>query len=563
MGMPSLKYSSTTRGKLSHSLTQDSLFSKAICNTLIMAAAMTNSQQPTPSITFGVEIECLVPWLFDDQEDPHGHVPDLPPAFRMSREEVGSGDPSDAASGLVFQKVQDTINTLGLSSTLVKKAENWSDPLYGYAFWEVEHDASVRSIDNLGYESTYSRESIAHWVPLEIQSPVEVASEGGRGGAKAFEIIRYVIDVLTSKYRIFVNQTCSVHVHVGQAREPLPVNKLQRLGALCFAADPLLFTLHHPLRRVNNYCRPISEYTMVAQNAAIMPRHTETYPSGELVYSTECRDYIGAGLRHGEEPMSWRVLHYGDSTLDAFKRTRRPGHFEPFILGVNWDNRPNIVVERPALSDNDFLYRIVEQRVRSASTATTTAAAATTTHQPARTRTLQRIAIHRLTEDEVRDQRERLFLKTGSQMQRRAPSRGQTPALKAAERIFQAASSCEIEALLSTEDGKRPSINFAAYNCSELETGDEVGTKRTIEFRMGSASLDGVWLSTWARICAGLVRFAIQAPVTRYLDVLTRCDKGTGYDVLDLLDDLGLFVEAEVAERRLAENSKEWDLKFE
>lgn len=530
-----------------------------------MAATTANSQESAPIITFGVEIECLTPWLFDDQEDPHGHIPNLPPPFRVKREDL-FGDTSICASDKVYRAVQDTIDSLGLGSTLVKQDAEPTDPLGGYAYWEVEEDASVRPGDKLGYESTdVDGQANIHWVPLEIQSPVEIASEERRGGANAFEILRYVIDVVTSTYRIRINQTCSVHVHVGQARERLPLNMIQRLGALCFAADPFLFTLHHPLRLVNHYCRPISEYSRLAIQAEVIPRHDETFPSsGNRAYSTECRDYQGAGLRHGEEPMSWRGLHRDRATVEAFKRTRRPGHYEPYIFGLEWDNEPNVVVERPALSDNDSIHRIIEQRVRSASTAIT-AAAATTTYQPPRVRTLQRIATPRprFTDEEVQEQRERLREETGSRIHSRDRKRGQVSVFEATRRIFGTISSCEVEALLSLENYQKPSINFSSYNCAELLTGDELGTKRTIEFRLGSPSLDSEWVATWARICAGLVRFAIQAPVIRYIEVLSRCAQRTGYDIIDLLEDLGLFPEAKVAERRLAQNRVEWNLQFE
>jgi hypothetical protein len=50
------------------------------------------------------------------------------------------------------------------------------------------------------------------------------------------------------------------------------------------------------------------------------------------------------------------------------------------------------------------------------------------------------------------------------------------------------------------------------------------------------------------------------------MDVLTNCEqamKGNAiYDVIDLLDDMGLFAEAEITEKRLTANMRQWNLEF-
>lgn len=83
--------------------------------------------------------------------------------------------------------------------------------------------------------------------------------------------------------------------------------------------------------------------------------------------------------------------------------------------------------------------------------------------------------------------------------------------------------------------------------------------------RRGGGSGEHRWVEIRARICAGLVQFTLYAHMDRYLEVLECCDQEIrqdgGYDVLDLLDGLGFFAEAEWARGRL-EKEKDWSLKF-
>ncbi|OTB08685.1 hypothetical protein M426DRAFT_316696 [Hypoxylon sp. CI-4A] len=88
---------------------------------------------------------------------------------------------------------------------------------------------------------------------------------------------------------------------------------------------------------------------------------------------------------------------------------------------------------------------------------------------------------------------------------------------------------------------------------------------RTIEFREAAGTLDARWITTWARICAGAVRWARDASVFEFMRVLDRIyeqedadrrrqraaeagfpvqDEVERYNVVDLLEDMGLFAEA-------------------
>ncbi|RYP89645.1 hypothetical protein DL770_004223 [Monosporascus sp. CRB-9-2] len=185
-------------------------------------------------------------------------------------------------------------------------------------------------------------------------------------------------------------------------------------------------------------------------------------------------------------------------------------------------------------------------------------------HESARTRACPKMALPRYTATELQELVGRLQRRTGFRVYSAIPARAQEDigVFEGVRQIFDAPSSCCVSKLLS--DGEaRGSINFNNYNCRAINS--TIQEKRTVEFRMGEGCLDD-WVGTWAAICVGFVRFAMYAPIEEYLNVLTRCDLAAkqdgSYDVLDLLDDLCLFEEAEIAEKRVLQHSKDWDVKF-
>ncbi|KAK7738973.1 hypothetical protein SLS62_011340 [Diatrype stigma] len=522
-------------------------------------------------LTFGVEVECLVPWVFVGQQDPQADVKGLPSVIRVSKDDLKHrveemGDPDDAVGEIIFEQFRSTFNELGLISTLTS-----TRPDNPYTQWQVEGDASVDEVDSLGYGTDDSEFDLtSQWVAVEIQSPAEYATPEG------FEAIRSTLGILTQKYRMRVNETCSIHVHVGQGNEPFPLHMIRRIAALSYAAELLLFTLHDPLRRVNTWCKPMREYSNLARGLPDIPYHAGD--PNEPGFTTNCLRYLGADVRHGEEPISWREKHLDEETIKAFERTRQPGHFEPFqgIVGPsNPQDNGATPVPQPRAASNEHDQTIAE-RVRSVLTTNplqeNDGDDATSRHQPARTRKLPRIALPRYTDAEIQQLTERLEDLTGDAVHRGVagePRGTGVGAFAGAARIFAAPSSCHVAEMVSSATSARGSINFEHYLCGSVASSrgaSSTNSKRTVEFRLGEGSLEGAWVAAWARVCVGFVEFALFAGVDEYLEVLARCEAASErdgvYDVLDLLDDLGLYAEAQIAEERIAQKSKEWGMKF-
>ncbi|KAI1452350.1 hypothetical protein F4805DRAFT_31775 [Annulohypoxylon moriforme] len=118
---------------------------------------------------------------------------------------------------------------------------------------------------------------------------------------------------------------------------------------------------------------------------------------------------------------------------------------------------------------------------------------------------------------------------------------------------------------LLTHEGLQLNYDFVPYTLNELNQPQDP-THRGIDFREAGGSLDASWITTWARICTGVVRWAQHASVDEYLEVMDRIvvqerrelkkiaegeDENSakeqdeeGYDICCLLEDVGLFAEA-------------------
>ncbi|KAI1659874.1 putative amidoligase enzyme-domain-containing protein [Daldinia decipiens] len=139
-------------------------------------------------------------------------------------------------------------------------------------------------------------------------------------------------------------------------------------------------------------------------------------------------------------------------------------------------------------------------------------------------------------------------------------------------------SAVAVATLLEGPFCRRLNYNFKHYSAPALTDDREEGfmsaNSRTIEFREAAGTLDAKWISTWARVTTGLVRFARRASPVDFLAVLDRLieqeerdiaikaakanrtydpadyREEDRYDVCDLLEDVGLFADAALIRRR-------------
>lgn len=116
----------------------------------------------------------------------------------------------------------------------------------------------------------------------------------------------------------------------------------------------------------------------------------------------------------------------------------------------------------------------------------------------------------------------------------------------------------QVSYLMGSDCAKHISHNWEGHSknrlCTVQGTGDSLWAPgkvyMTVENRYAAGSLDGKWIATWARINCRLLAFARDAEPAafmRLIALLAEQDEKTKveYDVIDLLEDIGCFEEAQ------------------
>ncbi|KAJ8126482.1 hypothetical protein O1611_g7155 [Lasiodiplodia mahajangana] len=496
---------------------------------------MSSSMPTEPQLpTFGVEIEFLVATLYEGDEDPHRHVEGLAPALRIPASEMST----DGGQRYTFKHVKAALDEY-FSKTPPQLSINNT-----YKVWKVESDMSIYAVNNI----TYS------FIGVEINSPVLYASPGG------FDTIKFAVSLITSKFRSFVNVSCGLHVHVGLGAQKLPLEHIRRTASLSYAIEPLLFTLHDPVRRINSNSRPLRDHSVLAKGSK---DDVHTTPD---TLQTKFHHFVGRDRRHGENPvfMEEECGEVDESNIEKFLATRKPGHFEPF--------RPDDSIQPQIIPDNSVsllfekkfeLSRELDFRISAAVPSTTPPTT------PPRKRNIPRLQFphYDLKRSQALDKVLSTHRVLGSgNLPDEAPGPG-ISVFEATQWLYSQPASCHIAQQLSLPkpfQSWRMAISFGGYRCDSI--GNPRKPLRTLEFRMGEGSLDSEWISTWAKICTGIFRFALYSSPSDFLAVLANCDRASkedgSYDVVDLLDEIGLFAEAEQAEKRLMAHKDQWKLNF-
>ncbi|KAI0147879.1 putative amidoligase enzyme-domain-containing protein [Hypoxylon sp. NC0597] len=229
---------------------------------------MVNSNQFTVPVgtrlSVGVELEFLIPWLPSGKKDPLGsEAASLPPLLRM--DPATAEEAEDAAKETIRKLLRKHGVPVAKAIYDRRQAdeededEDNSDPAtFDRPFrlkhrdkWYVGTDSSVKEYFNKDY----------NWEAIEIQSPALWARP------ECFEEVQFVVNVLTTSYRLRVNPSCGFHVHVGNGRFFFPPQHIKRIGTFLWAADPMISRLHAPWRRVIEFSRSIRYESVLSGGA--------------------------------------------------------------------------------------------------------------------------------------------------------------------------------------------------------------------------------------------------------------------------------------------------------
>lgn len=201
----------------------------------------------TPNtITFGVELEFLVPFLRPDEVDPAAGTDERRPVTRVS----GARTPFSAVQveiyGLLKSHNIPVRNSPGSSSEVDRSGAT----VYLPQEWCIDEDQSVAERrEGFGYS----------WASIELRSPVLAAN------TDSYLHVSQVVTLLRERFRIRVNQSTGFHVHVGMGADPLPPRVVHRLAQLLWCADGMLSGLHPPERAVGFTAAPVRHTSYLAR----------------------------------------------------------------------------------------------------------------------------------------------------------------------------------------------------------------------------------------------------------------------------------------------------------
>ncbi|KAJ9132002.1 hypothetical protein NKR23_g11509 [Pleurostoma richardsiae] len=193
-------------------------------------------------VSFGIELEFLMAFVQgpakpDPESDPTG----LPELLRTA----AGRSPTDA----VPFALREFLVAKGIPCADWNFAADQCFPDPGFEAWNIGDDPTVN--ENNGFRGYL-------WCPVEIRSPALWAS------SEAFAHINRVVDLLVRNFRIRVNESTGLHVHVGTGWNRMDDQTLRRLSALCWAADSVLSYIHPPCRNRNDWCASIREQSNLA-----------------------------------------------------------------------------------------------------------------------------------------------------------------------------------------------------------------------------------------------------------------------------------------------------------
>jgi hypothetical protein len=211
------------------------------------------------ALTFGVEIEFCIASLDTGYEDPHPHAApyfrDLHAHFNhpIVPEWYSINQPHDYQTWCVQFRIAEILENAGFPAVTLREiefAEGRYPETERLARWVITSDSSIKD--------PKSAEDFKYWwYKIEINSPAYYYNEASVSKVKA------VCALLSKTFRIHLNKSMGLHVHVGDGKKGFQADVLRTLMATLFVFEPQLNTLHPKNRSKNRYCRSLNAYTQL------------------------------------------------------------------------------------------------------------------------------------------------------------------------------------------------------------------------------------------------------------------------------------------------------------
>ncbi|KAF6830164.1 hypothetical protein CMUS01_07850 [Colletotrichum musicola] len=562
-----------------------------------------------PRVSFGIELEFLVAYIYEGEVDPDEEIKDgLQPLVVVPRAETACSRPEPTSSShdtnsRFSPHPQEWVKTQ-IRKALAKAGLPVAGATDGVVQGSVQagHSRDRMSAFHVVNDHTIDEVSIDgyHFQGVEINSPAMYSMD------ISFDMIRLAVSVLTTQFRCRVNPTCGFHVHVGVGpTQRIDTRTLRNFAALLWAADPLISRLHAPWRAIARYSQSgrVNELTELGKNHGPADVLLDTAPPGhdsEGVHRAEMTTVIPARDLKRVKYFS-RDRQLGEPVepnpdLDAFRAEVDKDTVDDIAVlkGEPWTHRPCVPAAQrnrsvsPGEHDQfDYPRCNYTPPVPCPEAYGDYRASRLQSSAPSRPRPppIQRRypRILGTMREDMRGDREFLapylahhgygdFLATPGA--RQPPSRSEVMS-GVRDLLGSDMTAAQVGDLMRNKHvAKHINYKFDGYSTYQIRRwrpdgvtpeysgwGDMPGTyeskkENTIEFREAAGSLDATWITTWARICCRLLEWSRDADPAEYMCVIrllawAQEEEGAQYDVVDFLIDLGLIQEARVCEERL------------
>lgn len=221
----------------------------------LVATLKNHPYKPRPRLTFGVELEFALATLSDDAIDPLAS--DTRPVKGFA-----SGRSVNRYNDNVLQHLAKTIHSKAGVKVEVEPQYNF-DP----AWVQREKDAWVLTTD----KTIEAPDEDYIYVQVEVISPPYYFS------INAIAQVRVVCEIITNNFKVNSNDSCGLHVHVGNEKQGFHVKTLRSLLATHWTFEPVLDKLHPKRRRDDGNFGPslrkkthLTEYTLATKERAAL-----------------------------------------------------------------------------------------------------------------------------------------------------------------------------------------------------------------------------------------------------------------------------------------------------
>jgi hypothetical protein len=182
-------------------------------------------------LSFGVEFEFNFARLRrEDQADPH---PEPRPVKFFKH-------PWDLI------EIKNALESAGLPTRFAD--DQAPEELWSQGYWVVGRDHSIHPPDEF-YD----------WASIEVQSPPYLFTPN------SLNAIKLACSVLTSNFRTNINQSCGLHVHIGNSNKGFAFQTVKNLMAFLWCFEPQLSSLHPASRDNGAYTRGLRKSSYLAR----------------------------------------------------------------------------------------------------------------------------------------------------------------------------------------------------------------------------------------------------------------------------------------------------------